>query len=104
MSKIVNQTVSATSDMFIKYLFGMDTAESNKLVLSFINAVLIDSDFPSITEAQDRDYILTDHLVLHFLELPKLKIFETGSKMDRWLLFDELYCSKACFTKEGCVS
>lgn len=42
--------VKATSDIFIKYLFGMDTEESNKLVLSFINAVLEDSDFPKIVK------------------------------------------------------
>jgi len=42
--------VKATSDIFIKYLFGMDTKESNHLVLSFINSVLKDSDFPAITK------------------------------------------------------
>ena len=41
--------VKATSDIFIKYLFGMDAEASNRLVLSFINAVLEDSDFPIIT-------------------------------------------------------
>ncbi len=40
----------ATSDIFIKYLFGMDNEESNRLVLSFINAVLQDSGFPVITK------------------------------------------------------
>lgn len=42
--------VKATSDIFIKYLFGMDTKESDQLVISFINAVLADSDFPTITK------------------------------------------------------
>jgi len=42
--------VKATSDIFIKYLFGMDTKESDQLVISFINAVLTDSDFPTITK------------------------------------------------------
>ena len=42
--------VKATSDIFIKYLFGMDTKESDHLVISFINAVLTDSDFPIITK------------------------------------------------------
>ena len=41
--------VKATSDIFIKYMFGMDTKESNHLVLSFINSVLQDSGFPAIT-------------------------------------------------------
>ena len=42
--------VKATSDIFIKYMFGLDTKESNHLVLSFINSVLQDSDFPLITK------------------------------------------------------
>ena len=42
--------VKATSDIFIKYLFGLDTEKSNHLVLSFINAVLQDSGFPVITK------------------------------------------------------
>jgi len=42
--------VKATSDIFIKYMFGLDTKKSNHLVLSFINSVLQDSDFPAITK------------------------------------------------------
>ena len=42
--------VKATSDIFIKYMFGMDTKKSNHLVLSFINSVLGDSGFPTITK------------------------------------------------------
>lgn len=176
--------VKATSDIFIKYLFGMDNEESNRLVLSFINAVLQDSGFPAITkviqknpfnykeflndklsvldikvenenkkifnvevqssgdrnfhnralyywsklytsqlkntdgykglvptiginilkfillpelpgfhnffmitEAREKEYILTDHLVIHFLELPKIENLEISSKIDRWLLY-----------------
>jgi len=37
------------SDLFIKFLFG--TEEHNKLLLSFINSVLEDSDFGKITQA-----------------------------------------------------
>ena len=176
--------VKATSDIFIKYLFGMDTEESNRLMLSFINSVLQDADFPAITrviqknpfnykefendkltvldvevedergkiynievqssgdydfcnralyywsklytsqlengdeytrllpvisinilsfkflpelpayhnffmitEGRDREYVLTDHLVLHFLELPKIEDAKMSSKIARWLLY-----------------
>ena len=176
--------VKATSDIFIKYLFGMDTKESDNLVISFINAVLIDSDFPEITkviqknpfnykifstdklsvldievedenhklynievqssgnthfrnralyywaklytsqgregdlydnllpsiginildftlfqelpafhnffiiaEGRKREYILTDQLIIHFLEIPKVKNKEISSKMISWLLY-----------------
>jgi predicted transposase/invertase (TIGR01784 family) len=176
--------IKATSDIFIKYLFGMETQESNKLVLSFINAVLEDSDFPKIikviqknpfnymeftrdklsvrdikvedenhrifnievqssgdygfrnralyywsklyasklengdeyekllptisinllnftlfhelteyhnyfmiTEARKRKFILTDHLIMHFLELPKITNLERSSKINHWLLY-----------------
>lgn len=176
--------VKATSDIFIKYLFGMGTKESNHLVLSFINSVLKDSDFPGITkviqknpfnykefandklsvldievedenkklfnievqstgdtgfrnralyywaklytsqlkkgdqydkmlptiginlldfillpelseyhnffmitEGRERKYALTDHLVIHFLEIPKIKNTKMCSKMAGWLLY-----------------
>ncbi|MCK5154421.1 MAG: Rpn family recombination-promoting nuclease/putative transposase [Spirochaetales bacterium] len=176
--------VKATSDIFIKYLFGMDTKESNHLVLSFINSVLQDSDFPTITkviqknpfnykeftddklsvldievedenhklynievqssgnthfrnralyywaklytsqsregdiydtllptiginildftllpelpkyhnffmitEGREKEYALTNHLIIHFLEIPKIKDKETSSKMAAWLLY-----------------
>ena len=45
-----NDYVKATSDIFIKYMFGMDNQKSNQLVLSFINSVLGDSGFPTITK------------------------------------------------------
>lgn len=176
--------VKATSDIFIKYMFGMDTKESNHLVLSFINSVLQDSGFPAITkviqknpfnyqefiddklsvldievedenkklfnvevqstgdtgfrnralyywaklyasqlksgseydvmlptiginilnftlltelpayhnffmitEGKEREYALTDHLIIHFLELPKIRDKEMSSKMAGWLLY-----------------
>jgi len=176
--------VKATSDIFIKYLFGMDTKESDKLVISFINAVLTDSNFPTITkviqknpfsyqefandklsvldievedekhklynievqsygnthfrnralyywaklytsqskegdpydnllpaiginildftlfpelpgyhnffvltEGREREYILTDQLIIHFLEIPKIKDTKMSSKMINWLLY-----------------
>jgi predicted transposase/invertase (TIGR01784 family) len=179
--------VKATSDIFIKYLFGMDTEESNRLMLSFINSVLQDADFPAITrviqknpfnykefennkltvldvevedergkiynievqssgdydfcnralyywsklytsqlengdeytrllpvisinilsfkflpelpayhnffmitEGRDREYVLTDHLVLHFLELPKIEDAKMSSKIARWLLYSKI--------------
>ncbi|MCK5196971.1 MAG: Rpn family recombination-promoting nuclease/putative transposase, partial [Spirochaetales bacterium] len=176
--------VKATSDIFIKYMFGLDTKESNHLVLSFINSVLQDSDFPlitkviqknpfnykeyaddklsvldievedenhklynievqssgnthfrnralyywaklytsqsregdiydtllptiginildftlftelpayhnffMITEGREREYALTDHLIIHFLEIPKINDKEMSSKMASWLLY-----------------
>lgn len=42
--------VKATSDVFIKYLFGRETEISNDLLISFVNAVLEDSHFPRITK------------------------------------------------------
>ncbi len=42
--------ISPTSDIFIKYLFGMDTADSNQMVLSFINSVLEDADFQLVVK------------------------------------------------------
>ena len=40
-----------------------------------------------ITEAKKKDYVLTDHLVIHLLELPKIKNLEISSKIDCWLLY-----------------
>ncbi len=179
-----NEYVKATSDIFIKYMFGMDTKQSNHLVLSFINSVLGDSGFPTITkviqknsynykefvddkesildikiedenhklynvemqstgtthfrnralyywsklyasqikesvdyetllptiginildftlfpelpeyhnffvitEGKNREYTLTDHLIIHFLEIPKIENRETSSKIASWLLY-----------------
>ena len=176
--------VKATSDIFIKYMFGLDTKESNNLVLSFINAVLTDSNFPAITkviqknpfnykeftddklsvldievedenhklynievqssgnayfrnralyywaklytsqsresniydnllptiginildftlfpeltayhnyfvitEGRDREYVLTDQLIIHFLEISKIKDKDMSSKIASWLLY-----------------
>ena len=176
--------VKATSDVFIKYLFGMDTKKSNQLVLSFINAVLQNTGFPAITkviqknpynykefvddkesildikiedenhklynvemqssggthyrnralyywsklyasqikesvdyetllptiginilnftlfpelpgyhnffvitEGKKREYTLTDHLIIHFLEIPKIKGRGISSKITNWLLY-----------------
>ena len=40
-----------------------------------------------ITEGRDREYALTDHLIIHFLELPKIKDSKMISKMAGWLLY-----------------
>ena len=40
-----------------------------------------------LTEGKGREYILTDHIILHFLELPKVEEIEMCSKIDRWLLY-----------------
>ena len=176
--------VKATSDIFIKYLFGRDTKQSIHLVISFINSVLKDSNFPIIikvvqknpfnykefgddklsvldievedenhklynievqstgnthfrnrglyywaklytsqsregdiydnllptiginildfilfpelpnyhnffviTEGKNREYVLTDQLIIHFLEISKIKDKEMSSKMAAWLLY-----------------
>ena len=176
--------VKATSDIFIKYMFGMETKQSNHLVLSFINSVLGDSGYPTITkviqknpynykefiddkesildikiedenhklynvemqstgtthfrnralyywsklyasqikesvdyetllptiginildftlfpelpeyhnffvitEGKKREYVLTDHLIIHFLEIPKIKGRGISSKITNWLLY-----------------
>ena len=59
--------VKATSDIFIKYMFGMDTKESNHLVLSFINSVLQDSDFPAITKIIQKNPFNSAILILNFI-------------------------------------
>ena len=184
MTKKEDTFISPTSDIFIKYLFGMDTEESNQLVLSFINAVLEDADFQPvvriiqknpfnykefksdklsvldiqvedekgkvynvevqgsadtsfqnralyywsklytsqleeadkykrllpvisinildfellpelpgfhnfflIAEGRDREYVLSDHLLIHFLEIPKLKESGSSSKIGKWMLY-----------------
>lgn len=45
---VMSYYIKPTSDMFIKYLFGSE--EHKELLLSFINAVLEDSDFNRIVE------------------------------------------------------
>ena len=40
--------VNPYSDIFVRYLLGSE--ENNDLLLSFINAVLLDSDMPEIKE------------------------------------------------------
>jgi predicted transposase/invertase (TIGR01784 family) len=40
-----------------------------------------------ITEGELRRYALTDHLIIHFLEIPKIKDHEMSSKIKRWLLY-----------------
>lgn len=176
--------VKATSDIFIKYLFGLNSPESNNLALSFINSVLENSNFPAmtkviqknpfnyqeyaddklsildvevedenhklynievqstgnthfrnralyywaklytsqfglgdlyeyllpaiginildftlfpdltgfhnyflLTEGREREYVLTDQLVIHFLEISKVKDVNFSSKLERWLLY-----------------
>ena len=48
MNKENDLYIKPSSDIFIKYLFGMDTEESRMLLLSFINAVLQDSGFEPV--------------------------------------------------------
>lgn len=40
-------TIKATSDIFFKYLLGSE--ENKDLLLSFLNAVLVDSEFSSLS-------------------------------------------------------
>jgi len=40
-----------------------------------------------IIEGDERKYILTNHLIIHFIELPKLKITESTGKISKWMLF-----------------
>ena len=107
--------VKATSDIFIKYLFGMDNKESNRLVLSFINAVLQDSGFPVITKVIQKNpfnykEFLNDKLsVLDIkVENENKKIFniEVQSSGKRniylqpvaeWFFSAKLYRSNGCY-------
>ncbi len=47
--------IKPSSDIFIKYLFGMDTEESRELLLSFINAVLQNSGFDPIVSVVSKN-------------------------------------------------
>ena len=40
-----------------------------------------------IREKDSPEYFLSEHLVIHFLELPKLKGLETGKKLTQWLYY-----------------
>ena len=40
-----------------------------------------------LREINNLDYVLTDHIILHFLELTKLKDIFKDNKLIRWLLF-----------------
>jgi len=44
-------------------------------------------NFFVITEGNKREYTLTDHLVIHFLEIPKIKGQGISSKITNWLLY-----------------
>ena len=49
-------------------------------------------NFFMIAEGQTKEYALTDHLVIHFLEIPKIKEpkikeREISSKIEGWLLY-----------------
>jgi predicted transposase/invertase (TIGR01784 family) len=93
--------INPASDIFIRYLWGSE--KNKKQTLSFINGVMQDSHFPelvsleinnpfnlkSFEEEKDPEYILTDHLMLHFLELPKFQKTEKAlhPKLYNWLYF-----------------
>ena len=40
-----------------------------------------------VREKNDPEYFLSEHLVLHFLELPKFKSLEVGKKLTQWLYY-----------------
>ena len=44
-------------------------------------------NFFVITEGKKREYTLTDHLIIHFLEIPKIKGRGISSKITNWLLY-----------------
>jgi predicted transposase/invertase (TIGR01784 family) len=46
----MQETISAISDIFIKFLLGSE--RNNDLLLSFINAVLADAGFKTIVKAE----------------------------------------------------
>lgn len=40
-----------------------------------------------VREKDEPEYLLSEHLVIHFLELPKLKGLEPGKKLTQWLYY-----------------
>ncbi len=40
-----------------------------------------------VREKDNPEYFLSNHLVIHFLELPKLKGLEAGKKLTQWLYY-----------------
>ena len=40
-----------------------------------------------LREKDNPEYFLSEHLVIHFLELPKLKGLEIGKKLTQWLYY-----------------
>jgi hypothetical protein len=49
----MNSFIAAYSDIFVKFLLGSE--KNKKLLLSFINSVLTDSEFPNIIEIEIRN-------------------------------------------------
>ena len=47
-------------------------------------------NFFMIFEGKDKEYALTDHLTIHFLEIPKIKDRKISSKITGWLLYLDL--------------
>ena len=41
---------------------------------------------------KDRGFVLTNHQVIHFIELPKLQNHSISGHLDQWMLFDEQKC------------
>ena len=73
--------VKATSDIFIKYLFGMDTKKSNHLVLSFINSVLQDSGFPLITKVIQKNPFNYKEFVNDKLSVLDIEVEDENKKL-----------------------
>ena len=44
-------------------------------------------NFFMLIEGRKKEYALTDHLIIHFLEIPKTDERKISSKMTRWLLY-----------------
>ena len=59
----------------------------NVLDYSLVDAINRPHSCFMLHEMKEPEYVLTDHLMLHFLELPKLDITLHDTKIQRWLIY-----------------
>lgn len=77
----MNSYIRPTSDIFIKYLFG--TEQNKDLLLSFINAVLKDSDFPQVSKVTLKNPFSYSNFVMD-----KESILDISAEDDKGRLYD----------------
>ncbi|SLM31337.1 hypothetical protein MTBBW1_300068 [Desulfamplus magnetovallimortis] len=79
--------VKPTSDIFIKYLFGKEEHKSLLLDFELFRETGRYHLGFMLRECRDPELYLTDHLVLHFLELPGLGNYNKEKQLEQWLYY-----------------